>query len=73
MAGINRNTRFGAALAALTIVGFVASAGSANAVVACKRVGYPKGCVATAPVATVAHRPVVYCKRVGYPKGCVVR
>jgi hypothetical protein len=75
MAGINRNTRFGAALAALTIVGILASAGSANAAVVCKRVGYPKGCVAAAPhaVAPVAHRPVVYCKRVGYPKGCVAR
>ena len=75
MARINRHSRIGGALAALTIVGILASAYPANAVVACKRVGYPKGCVAAAPraVAPVAHRPVVYCKRVGYPKGCVAR
>ena len=82
MAGINRNTRVGAVLAALTIVGVLASALPANAVVACKRVGYPKGCVATAPVvvaprpvvvAPAARRPIVYCTRVGYPRGCVVR
>jgi hypothetical protein len=42
----------------------------ANAVVYCKTVGFPKGCVARPAV-----RPpvVVYCKRVGYPKGCVAR
>ncbi len=76
MAEINRNSRFVAALAALTVVGILASAMPANAVVACKRVGYPKGCVATARpvvVAPVARGPVVYCKRVGYPKGCVAR
>ncbi len=67
---INRHSRIGGALAALTILGVLASAAPANAVVACKRVGYPKGCVAAAPV---VHRPVVYCKRVGYPKGCVMR
>jgi len=39
------------------------------AVVYCKTVGYPKGCVAR----PVVHQPVVYCKRVGFPKGCVVR
>ena len=67
---INRHFRIGGALAALTILGVLASAAPANAVVVCKRVGYPKGCVAAAPV---PHRPVVYCTRVGYPKGCVVR
>ncbi|HKN29409.1 MAG TPA: hypothetical protein VJY34_16605 [Roseiarcus sp.] len=66
MTGVIRHSRIGGALAALTIL---ASACPANAVVYCKRVGYPKGCVAAAPV----HRPVVYCKRVGYPKGCVAR
>lgn len=62
-----RNTRF--ALAALTLAGVLASTFSADAAVVCKRVGYPKGCVAATPV----RGPVVYCKRVGYPKGCVVR
>ncbi len=82
MAGFIRYSRLGGAFAALTIVGLLAGAFSANAAVVCKRVGYPKGCVAAAPVvvaprpvvvAPVAHRPVVYCTRVGYPKGCVVR
>jgi hypothetical protein len=41
----------------------------ANAVVYCKTVGVPKGCVAR----PVAQPKVVYCKRVGYPKGCVMR
>ncbi len=41
----------------------------ANAVVYCKTVGVPKGCVAR----PAAHPHVVYCKRVGYPKGCVAR
>ena len=41
----------------------------ANAVVYCKTVGVPKGCVAR-PVARPA---VVYCKRVGVPRGCVMR
>ena len=42
-------------------------AGPANAVVYCKAVGVPKGCVARPA------RPVVYCKRVGVPRGCVMR
>ena len=67
---INRHSRIGGALAALTILGVLASDASANAVVVCKRVGYPKGCVTAAPV---PYRPGVYCKRVGYPKGCVMR
>jgi hypothetical protein len=41
----------------------------ANAVIYCKTVGVPKGCVARPG----AHPHVVYCKRVGYPKGCVMR
>ena len=68
----------------ITVFGFVAAlsmagvlnvgtlslgAGPANAVVYCKAVGVPKGCVARPAVA----RPVVYCKRVGYPRGCVMR
>ena len=55
------------------------SAGSANAVVYCKTVGVPKGCVArpavAAPVvaAPAAGGAVVYCKTRGVPKGCVMR
>ena len=58
---------------ALALTAFVATMAinttDANAVVYCKTVGVPKGCVAR----PVAHPHVVYCKRVGYPKGCVVR
>ena len=58
----------------LAVVTLVALAGvsmgtvSANAVVYCKTVGVPRGCVVRP-----ATRPVVYCKTVGVPKGCVVR
>lgn len=41
----------------------------AGAVVYCKTVGVPKGCVAR-PAAPVA-RAAVYCTRPGYPVGCV--
>jgi hypothetical protein len=59
----------GLALAAVvTLIGISMSAGPANAVVYCKTVGVPKGCVARP-----ATRPVVYCKTVGVPKGCVMR
>jgi hypothetical protein len=52
-----------AAIAAATLL-----SSPANAVVYCKTVGVPKGCVARpAPV----HR--VYCTRPGYPHGCVFR
>jgi hypothetical protein len=60
------------------LIGVSMSAGPANAVVYCKTVGVPKGCVARpavgAPVvvAPVAG-PVVYCKKRGVPKGCVMR
>jgi hypothetical protein len=60
------------------LVGVSMSAGPANAVVYCKTVGVPKGCVArpvvTAPVvvAPVAS-PAVVCKTRGVPKGCVMR
>jgi len=68
-------------------LGIVATTAQSEAVVYCKRVGYPVGCVVR-PAAPVVYcqngvyvkgcvaRPaprVVYCKRVGYPKGCVVR
>jgi hypothetical protein len=52
--------------------------GPANAVVYCRTVGVPKGCVArpavAAPVvvAPVAS-PAVVCKTRGVPKGCVMR
>jgi hypothetical protein len=60
------------------LIGVSMSAGPANAVVYCKTVGVPKGCVArpavAAPVvvAPVAG-PVVYCKTRGVPKGCIMR
>jgi hypothetical protein len=60
-------------VAALAVTAFVATMAiqttDANAVVYCRTVGVPKGCVAR----PVARPNVVYCKRVGYPKGCVVR
>jgi len=60
-------------IAALALTAFVATTvinnTDANAVVYCKTVGVPKGCVAR----PAAHPHVVYCKRVGYPKGCVAR
>jgi hypothetical protein len=54
----------------------------ANAVVYCRTVGVPSGCVARPAGAAVVHpvatrpvvsRPVVYCRAVGVPKGCVMR
>jgi hypothetical protein len=60
-------------IAALALTAFVATTvintTDANAVVYCKTVGVPKGCVAR----PAAHPHVVCCKRVGYPKGCVAR
>jgi hypothetical protein len=60
-------------VAALALTAFVATVAinttDAKAVVYCKTVGVPKGCV----VRPVARPHVVYCKRVGYPKGCVMR
>jgi hypothetical protein len=73
-------------IAVVTLAGISMSAGPANAVIYCKTVGVPKGCVArpvarpvvVAPVArrvvvAPVARPVVYCRTVGVPKGCVVR
>jgi len=60
------------------LIGVSMSAGPANAVVYCKTVGVPKGCVvrpavvAPVVVAPVAG-PVVVCKKRGVPKGCVMR
>ena len=62
-------------VAALSIVGVAnvdtvsTGAAPANAVVYCKTIGVPRGCVAR----PAAVRPVVYCKRVGVPRGCVMR
>jgi hypothetical protein len=60
------------------LIGVYMSAGPANAVVYCKTVGVPKGCVArpaiAAPVVVApAGGPVVACKTRGVPKGCVMR
>ncbi len=83
-----RASLVGSALAALVVGGgFLMAANPANAVVYCRTVGVPHGCVARpagaavvapAGAAVVAHPaathgPVVYCKRVGVPKGCVMR
>ena len=67
-----------AAIVLLAGTGLGLSTGSANAVVYCRAVGVPHGCVARpGRAAVVVHPavagPVVYCKRVGYPKGCVAR
>jgi len=58
-----------AVMASMALGGLMATTAPAGAVIYCKTVGYPKGCVARPAV----RQPVVYCKRVGYPKGCVVR
>ena len=70
-------------VAALSIVGVAnvdtvsMGAAPANAIVYCKAVGVPRGCVARPAGAAVVHpvatRPVVYCRTVGVPKGCVMR
>lgn len=65
-------------LAALaTLFGVTMSAGPASAVIYCKTVGVPRGCVVRPVVRPVVVAPVarhvVYCKTVGVPKGCVVR
>ena len=70
-------------VAAVSIIGVAnvdtASLGpaAANAVVYCRAVGVPAGCVArpagAAVVRPAATRPVVYCRAVGVPKGCVMR
>jgi hypothetical protein len=57
------------ALTAFGAIGGVSvSAGPANAVVYCKAVGVPKGCVARPTRARV-----VYCTAPGLPVGCVAR
>jgi len=59
----------GLALAALAaFAGVSTSTGPANAVIYCKTVGVPQGCV----VRPVVRRPIVYCKTRGVPKGCIM-
>jgi hypothetical protein len=60
------------AIGLLAGAALMAGAQPAGAVVVCKYVGVPKGCVAT-PGVVLKPAPVVYCKYVGVPKGCVVR
>ncbi|MBZ9935380.1 hypothetical protein LB518_03700 [Mesorhizobium sp. BR1-1-16] len=55
-----------AMLGVIAGLGMLGGTASSEAVVYCKAVGYPKGCIVRKPT-------VVYCTRVGYPKGCVVR
>jgi hypothetical protein len=54
---------------AATALFFGAAPQPAHAVVYCKTVGVPKGCVVR-PAAPAA-RAAVYCTRPGYPVGCV--
>lgn len=60
-------------LIALAAFGLAALASNtpAHAVVYCKTVGVPKGCVARPVAAAPAARAAVYCTRPGYPVGCV--
>ncbi|MBR0557040.1 hypothetical protein J5J10_15235 [Ciceribacter sp. L1K23] len=63
----HRRTCTALAIAALALVGgMTVEPQPAHAVVYCKAVGVPKGCVARPA-------PVVYCTRPGYPVGCVGR
>ena len=67
---IKHLSRTGLTLAALAMItGMSLGTGPANAVVYCKTVGVPKGCV----VRPAVHHHVVYCTTRGMPKGCVVR
>ena len=60
----------GVALAALvTFTGVSVSAAPANAVIYCKTVGVPKGCI----VRPIVRPTVIYCKTRGVPKGCIMR
>ena len=55
------------------LIGVAMSAEPANAVVYCKTVGVPRGCVVRPAVVAPVAGPVVYCKTRGVPKGCVMR
>jgi hypothetical protein len=66
--------RAGLALAALvTLTAVTMSGGPAHAVVYCKTVGVPRGCVVRPVVVAPVGGAVVYCKTRGVPKGCVMR
>lgn len=63
--------RQGLKLALLGLVaglGVLGGAAPGEAVVYCKTVGVPKGCVVRNPPVHV-----IYCTRPGYPRGCVIR
>jgi hypothetical protein len=67
-------TRAGLALVALvTLTGVTMITGQAHAVVYCKTVGVPRGCVVRPVVRAPVAGPVVYCRTVGVPKGCIMR
>lgn len=78
MARITGLSRAGLALASLVALTVIPiSSGPAHAVVYCKTVGVPRGCVvrpvARPVVVAPAGHAVVYCKTRGVPKGCVMR
>lgn len=68
---LTRSAFLAATLAALppAAVATLATTAPAGAVVYCRAVGVPKGCVAR-PAAPAA-RAAVHCTRPGYPAGCV--
>ena len=77
---MSKNRGKGGAVAAIAAIGAFAAMTMApvpaGAIVYCKAVGVPKGCVARPGGAAVVHPAtgrVVYCTRPGYPRGCVVR
>jgi hypothetical protein len=53
----------------LTLTSVSMSAGPANAVIYCKTVGVPRGCI----VRPIVRPHVIYCKTRGVPKGCIMR
>jgi hypothetical protein len=60
----------GLALAALvTFTGVSMSVRPADAVIYCKTVGVPRGCI----VRPIVRPPGIYCKTRGVPKGCIMR
>ena len=61
------NIAAAAALVLTAIAATLSLPGQAEAVVYCKAVGVPKGCVARPAPA------VVYCTSPGYPVGCIAR
>jgi hypothetical protein len=55
--------------ALITLTGVSVNSGPANAVIYCKTVGVPQGCI----VRPIVRPPVIYCKTRGVPKGCIMR